>query len=185
MSDSDGSMIRRLDQRMELLSQALLLAPPPALSDILQTWQHFEIRLTELIANDAAEDEAWNNKPNQVPGEFSDRRGEQTARDPARKAVQEEVPMGLFEVARGAASALSKNAFPLRGPQKAASQNRGSVRSASRGSMEGSGSDGGDMEGTSRVRKRDMVSSMVTGGLASGIGWVIGESKCPSHTCIH
>ena len=179
MSESEGSTIRRLDQRMELLSQALLLAPPPALSDILQTWRHCELKLTELIADDAAEDEAWDKNPRQVPGGFSapDRRPEQRPRDHARRANQKEAPMGLFEVARGAASALSKNAFPLRGPQKAGSLSKAKARSGSVGSMEGSGSDGGGVDDSGRVRKRDMVSSMVTGGLASGIGWVIGESR--------
>ena len=179
MNDSDGSVIRRLEQRMELLSQALLLAPPPTLSEILQTWQQFELDLTGLIAKDAAEEEAWEVRTSQVPGGFSasDLQTQQKARDPGRKAIQEEAPMGLFEVARGAASALSKNAFPLRGPQKAGALNMAGARSASIGSGEGSGSDGGDAEAAGRVRKRDMVSSMVTGGLASGIGWVIGESN--------
>ena len=178
MSNSEGSAIRRLDQRMELLAQALLLAPPSALSEILQIWQHCELRLTELIAKDAAEDETWDKKTQQVPGGFSagDSRAMQRARDPARSALQEEAPMGLFEVARGAASALSKHAFPLHGPQRAGIATTAKERPGSMGSMEGSESDGGGAEGTGRLRKRDMVSNMVTGGLASGIGWVIGES---------
>ena len=179
MSNADGSAIRRLDQRMELLAQALLLAPAWALADILKVWQQCELRLTELIAEDAAEDDSWDKETQQVPGGFSvaGHRVLQKARDPTRSALQEEAPMGLFEVARGAASALSKHAFPLHGPQKGGAPSAATLaRSGSMGSMEGSGSDGGGMEGTNRVRKRDMVSNMVTGGLASGIGWVIGKS---------
>jgi hypothetical protein len=67
--------------------------------------------------------------------------------------------MGLFEVARGAAMAIHKNAFPLRGAAEQVDDERPLSP---------------DSEG--RVRKRDMVSNMVTGGLVSGIGWVIGAN---------
>ena len=83
--------------------------------------------------------------------------------------------MGLFDVARGAAAAISKTAFPLHG---AAAVTRSSAdqggRSRPLSTISGDGSDAGSEE--SRVRKRDMVSNMVTGGLASGIGWVLGMS---------
>lgn len=71
--------------------------------------------------------------------------------------------MGLFEVARGAALALHKNAFPLRGAADSSAPlaTRDDDRPLSP-----------DSEG--RVRKRDMVSNMMTGGLVSGIGWVLG-----------
>ena len=181
-SASGGSALRRLEQRMELLSQALLLAPSPALSEVLQVWQQCELQLNEIIANDVAEEEKWDRKDQRVPGGFGagDSQVMKKTRDPARSAIQEEAPMGLFEVARGAASALSKNAFPLHGPQKAGSPTTAKARPGSIGSMEGSGSDGGGPEGSGRVRKRDMVGNMVTGGLVSGIGWVIGKSDLPS-----
>lgn len=76
--------------------------------------------------------------------------------------------MGLFEVARGAAMALHKNAFPLRGAADA------SRAAASAGPGTGDERSFSPGQGEGRVRKRDMVSSMVTGGLASGIGWVLG-----------
>jgi hypothetical protein len=126
--------------------------------------------------------------------------------------------MGLFDVARGAAAALSRSAFPLRGAAKASSsttasdhasngklglsssnkqptsptaaqhQSRTSLESLSRfglnlggsgsartsSEMERSGYSEGSVGEEQRVRKRDMLSSAVTGGLASGIGWVLG-----------
>lgn len=101
----------------------------------------------------------------------------------------EEAPMGLFDVARGAARAISKSAFPLSGASSMASSRMGastmanqsrqsidfSGSEAGRGSFDGSNtpSEAGE-GGSSRVRKRDMVSSMVTGGLASGLGWMLG-----------
>ncbi|MCJ1454761.1 hypothetical protein MMC28_005114 [Mycoblastus sanguinarius] len=180
---SSRSTLRRLEQRMELLSQALLLAPPSALSEVLTVWQKCEQEMAAQIAREAREEQQWNERGDRkVPGEFAADLSPvaQKARDPTRGALIEEAPIGLFDVARGAAAALSKNAFPLRGAQKAGSDvpskdSHGRPLSmASAGSSDdGSGSGSG---GTGRVRKRDMVSNMVTGGLASGIGWVIGKS---------
>ncbi|KAL2001721.1 hypothetical protein VTN02DRAFT_1361 [Thermoascus thermophilus] len=97
----------------------------------------------------------------------------------------EDAPMGLFDVARGAARAFSKTAFPLRGAAAAAAAaasaaaagagQHPSKPSTGRASADGAGgqqpAEGG---GGGRVRKRDVVSDMVTGGLVSGIGWVLG-----------
>lgn len=83
--------------------------------------------------------------------------------------------MGLFEVARGAALALHKNAFPLRGAAATSGSGSGPVGvgggEGAAGEREGALS---PEAGEGRVRKRDMVSNMVTGRLASGIGWVLG-----------
>ncbi len=171
-----------MEKRLEMLSQALLLAPSSALSEILVAWQQCEQEMTARTAREAEEEQNWDERGSRkVPGGFSADSTPviQKARDPSRNALVEEAPMGLFDVARGAAAALSKNAFPLRGvpkgeaPPSKTSQGR-PLSTASLGS-----SDEGDISGAGgqgRVRKRDMVSSMVTGGLASGIGWVIGES---------
>lgn len=180
-NNSGSSALRRLEQRMELLSQALLLAPPSSLSEVLVVWQRCERVLTERISQETVEDEQWG-KPghHNVPGDFSSDSGRiaQKPRDSLRGSIQEEAPMGLFDVARGAAAALSKNAFPLRGPQKSGTASQPQSRPLSEDSVDDSndGSIGND-DGSGRVRKRDVVSNMVTGGLASGIGWVIGESR--------
>lgn len=178
-----GSVLRRLEQRMELLSQALLLAPSPALSDILAVWQDCEREMADQIAQEAAKEEKWDDKwDGRIPGEFAMGSNPviQKPRDPNRGAINEEAPMGLFDVARGAATALSKSAFPLRTQtgREAPPSKVPQARPLSAGSS-GDVSDGslGGTAGTGRVRKRDMVSNMVTGGLASGIGWVIGESN--------
>ena len=184
VSSHTSSRLRGLEQRMELLSQALLLAPSTALADVLAAWQKCEQEMTSQMAREAAEEKKWDEKADRkVPGEFADdlKPVMKQARVPTKSAPVEEAPMGLFEVARGAATALGKSAFPLRNVPKAdqrpstkSSQGRplstASVDSSDEGSMSGAG-------GIGRVRKRDMVSSMVTGGLASGIGWVIGESS--------
>ena len=181
-SNAGNSALRRLEQRMELLSQALLLAPPTALSEILIVWQKCEQQMTAQIAKETEEEQKWDEKGDRkIPGDFAAEPSPiaQKARDPSRGALAEEAPIGLFDMARGAAATLSKNAFPLRGSQKVVpSPARSSHDRPLSGISTGSSDDGsfGGPGGPGRVRKRDMVSNMVTGGLASGIGWVIGES---------
>ena len=134
------------------------------------------------IAKETEEEQKWDEKGDRkVPGGFAADVNAiaQKARDPSRGALVEEAPMGLFDMARGAAATLSKNAFPLKGSQKMSSSlTEGLHDRPLSGISIGSSDEGsvGGVGGTGRVRKRDMVSSMVTGGLASGIGWVIGES---------
>ncbi|KAI9794546.1 MAG: hypothetical protein M1816_004433 [Peltula sp. TS41687] len=151
LSSPSNSDKRRLEMRMELLSHALLLAPPAALSGILAAWRQCEGEMNRLIAQEAEEEEAWEEKDDRPT---YDTRGRSSIpglkRDPSVPEGVEEAPMGLFDVARSAAVALSKSAI--------------STTSTASSGVEG------------RVRKRDMVSNMVTGGLASGIGWVLGAS---------
>ena len=182
-SRDNTSILRRLEQREELLSQALLLAPAAALSDILGTWQICEQDLNTEIAREAAQADEWDDKGDRkVPGGFATDLSpiSRNTRNATRSALSEEAPMGLFDVARGAAVALSKNAFPLRGAQKEASSFTKAARDRPLSTVSVGSSDEGSISGAGgheRVRKRDVVSNMVTGGLASGIGWVIGESE--------
>lgn len=163
----DGpSKLRRIEQRMELLSQAAMIAPPVALQEILETWASCEAEFYACRADMADEEEQWNNRGDQtIPGGFTadSLPLPQKARESTRRAMQEEAPIGLFDVARGAAAAFSKSAFT---PAQTG-RGVGSPRPASHTETE--------QEAQARVRKRDMVSNAVTGGLASGIGWVLGK----------
>ncbi|KAI8941264.1 hypothetical protein NX059_002494 [Plenodomus lindquistii] len=174
--------LRRLEQRMELLSQALLLAPPKHLEEVLGVWQECEAEMMELLAQETEAEERFNDAADRkLPGAFDlDPVTAQPRREVGRGAV-EESPMGLFDVARGAAAAFSKTAFPLRGSAQAAagSTSRQSTGGSSRVSMDLS--DSGSMTGHDRSRKRDMVASAATGALAtgsgalaSGLGWMLG-----------
>ncbi|KXG45243.1 Secretory pathway Sec39 [Penicillium griseofulvum] len=173
------SQISHLSQRMELLSLALVLVPSPdPLPEILGAWRRCDEELTSLRAQEQQEEDLWDRKGDiltSVPGGFGPSDSERDAFDTERQRAsrararaampnshRHEAPMGLFDVARGAALALHKNAFPLRGAAEgSASVTRDDDRPLSP-----------DSEG--RVRKRDMVSNMMTGGLVSGIGWVLG-----------
>ncbi|MCJ1248589.1 hypothetical protein MMC30_005807 [Trapelia coarctata] len=178
------SELRRIEQRMELLSQALLLAPATSLAEVLATWRECEEEMNRMLAQEEEEEEKWDGREDRtLPGGFGIEdfdRVAQKPREPTRNAMNEEAPMGLFDVARGAAAAFSKTAFPLRAPRSAETTQKAAMKIAQRQPASPTGSDAStpgnrsSMDGEGRVRKRDMVSNMVTGGLASGIGWVLG-----------
>ena len=176
-----SSELRRLEQRLELLSEALLLAPKTALKEVLDTWRNCEQEMNNYLAQEVADEEEWADQGERtVPGEFSVNEFAivaQKPREPNRNAINEEAPMGLFDVARGAATAFSKSAFPLREPRLADPNIKSLANTARTQATSPADLDNGQHgDGAGRVRKRDMVSNMVTGGLASGIGWVLGES---------
>lgn len=167
--------LRRLEQRMELLSQALLLAPPAHLEEVLAEWTQCEAQLNALMAQENDAELRFNDAADhRVPGAFA---AESVAVQPRRevgRGAVEEAPMGLFDVARGAAAAFSKTAFPLRGSASGAS-GVGETQ-AGRVSMDASDDGSGRESQEERVRRRDVVANAVTGGLASGIGWVLGAT---------
>jgi hypothetical protein len=163
---------------MELLSQALLLAPTRHLEEVLAVWQECESELTNLLADETEAEERFNDAADRrLPGAFAEAVVIQPRREVGRGAV-EEAPIGLFDVARGAAAAFSKSAFPLRGSggnrTVSGSETHGGT---SRASVDlGSDSESMHSTGDERVRRRDMVANVVTGGLASGLGWVLGAT---------
>lgn len=155
--------IRRLEQRNELLSLALLLAPESALTEILSVYRRCEEEMASLHAQQSADDDAADaalsqgrpppDRTSTVPGGFEAlgpnegriygqtrremgrisgpvRESNRSVSQSSRHRPDEEAPVGLFDLASGAAAALRRNAFPLRG--KGAAQNPGSgLRSSS------------------------------------------------------
>ncbi|KAF2092153.1 secretory pathway Sec39 [Saccharata proteae CBS 121410] len=180
LAAGSSPVLRRLEQRMELLSQALLLAPQSALPEVLTAWRRCEEELTALLAQETAAEERHNDRADhKIPGAFLNSTPTVQPRREVGRGAAEEAPMGLFDVARGAAAAFSRSAFPLRSGSAAESGGRiseermrtDSTAGSETGSMTGSVT---DAEG--RARKRDMVANAVTGGLASGLGWVLGAT---------
>ena len=103
-------------------------------------------------------------------------------------AGDDEGPLGLFDVARGAASALQRSAL--------STWNTGAVPATSRGMPSRAGTmddysphldqsrrgtpDSFSGSASQRVRKRDQISNLVTGGLVSGMSWVLGAPPAGS-----
>lgn len=184
--------IAALSQRMDLLSTALTLAPTAdVLPEILATWRRCEEEMDSLKSQAVQEERALDaESENVLPGGFGPSERELDANETKRMldnrrtynttgpSYEEEAPMGLFDVGRGAASALRKNAFPLRGA--AGTGQQGFQVNPSRGSMEDSMTSSGEFErpgsadGQQRVRKRDMLSNAVTGTLVGGMSWMLG-----------
>ena len=171
---STPPVVRRLEQRMELLSQALLLAPSTALPEVLSAWRKCEEEMSVLLAQETQDDEAFNDSADRrLPGTFVNTSALIQPRREVGRGVTEEAPMGLFDLARGAAGAISRTAFPL-GQSVAKSPSQASFgRSASITSADMTGSEEWDQP--NRARKRDMIAGAASGALASGLGWVLGE----------
>lgn len=184
-SNSSTSQIRRLEQRMDLLAQALTLSPPSHLPETLAAWRRCEEEMLTLLAAEAdaereADDAADPGLPHRaggrggensaLPGAFGDESlqpgfSAQPKRREVGRGATEEAPMGLFEVARGAARAFGRSVGDV--------QPRGAPPRGDVGEVAGEG-EGAEDDG--RVRKRDMVASAVTGGFARGVGWVLGAN---------
>ena len=160
---SSPPSLRRLEQRTELLSLALLLAPKSALTEILAAWRRCEEETSALQREQAAEEEEFDDRADRrfsasaLPGNFT-LQGEQPAllmnqkrREMGRltgsSAVAggvggkgsrgEEAPVSMFDLTRSAAQAFSRNAFPLRGAASTAQSSEGRERSFSGGYGEG------------------------------------------------
>jgi hypothetical protein len=196
--------LRRLEQRTELLSLALLLAPTSALTDILSAWRRCEEEMTALQLAQAQEEEEFDDRadrrevaPSSLPGHFvlPDEQPQmvlgQKRREMGRRGGEEDAPVSMFDLTRSAARAFSRNAFPLgggggdggaaaKGGNEAAvrgSTSEDGSRDSLAASVDSPGSVGsaGETE-QQRVRRRDMVTNAVSGGLASGLGWVLGAT---------
>ncbi|EME88040.1 uncharacterized protein MYCFIDRAFT_95344, partial [Pseudocercospora fijiensis CIRAD86] len=177
--------LRRLEQRTELLSLALLLAPTSALTEILAAWRRCEEETTSLQAAQQQEEAEFDDRADKrlsggtstLPGNFIvsgeqpelilNQKRREMGRMGAARNGKDDTPLSMFDLTRSAARAFSKTAASLQtAPHQRSSDEFGRSMEESTGSL---GSD-------ERVRKRDMVANAVTGGLASGIGWVLGAT---------
>lgn len=189
---SSASHMASLSKRMDLLSLALTLcSSSDHLPEILTVWRKCEEEMDGLKTKEADEERAWEEKSNRfsqtlIPGDFggfedrdvdiADTKRAMASRSNTMRnpiGYEDEAPMGLFDVARGAAVAIQKSAFPLR----AATQRQ--MSTAASGDKSRSSTDDGRpgsalSAGAERLRKRDMVSNAVTGGLLKGMSWALG-----------
>ena len=176
---SSLTVLRQVNQRMDLLSQALILAPPSSLAEILAVWRRCEEELLAVIAEtEGAEGSTLDSNNSSamlagIPGAFLGNSG--SAVDQGSKTnlkvkpgsqnrsswahahdrgSDEETPVGLLDVARGAAAAFSRTgllSLPSGSVQPAGSRmdtrpastaSSSASLSASRGRMGSAGSAG-------------------------------------------
>lgn len=171
--------IRHLQQRMDCLSQALRVAPPATLQEILNVYRRCEEELATQDKLEAEREKAWDDQGDEqaMPGGFT---ATPAKTNPFSSNTRtEEAPLSLFELARASTARAQSSLASL-------SAARGGARSVpkvsatfprledeGKGSMDSSRSSDefGDRE---RVRKRDQLRNAAADTLASGVGWLIG-----------
>lgn len=167
---SGNAEIRHLEQRMECLSQALKLAPKATLQEILNVFRRCEEELQSHVEREQEQSDAWDKQGDEnsaMPGGFAD-----TPNPTKTSRATEEAPMSLFELSRAtlgsAISTIKKNA-PAGNPQSPDSTPRSTLGDELDPLAHNNGS-----VGSAPVRKRDQMKNLAVGGLASGVGWLIG-----------
>lgn len=184
--------LRRLEQRTELLSLALLLAPVSSLTEILAAWRRCEEEMTTMqLSQQQAEndfddraDKRISGGTSALPGNFTvsgeqpelilNQKRREMGRMGASNMDTNDAPVSMFDLTRNVAQAFSKNAFPLRNATRTSGEHDRSMQEST--SSLSSDRPTSPSDDQSRVRKRDMVANAVSGGLASGLGWVLGAA---------
>jgi hypothetical protein len=183
-SSAVAPSVRRLEQRTELLSLALLLAPTTALTEILAAWRRCEEEMTAQLASQQAEEDEFDDRADKrlstgLPGNFTvgdeqpglilNQKRREMGRFGNGGGGEEEPPLSMFDLTRNAARALGGNAYPLVGSGRTSMEQ-------SRASLDHPGTPSSPMTNQDRQRKRDLVANAVSGSLASGLGWVLGAT---------
>lgn len=189
--------IRHLEQRIECLSTALRIAPPPTLQEILNAFRRAEEELDAAIKAEAEEEDAWDaagdtihGQGNTMPGGFEHQQnrshGHGGAQQSRGRQQTEEAPMSLFDLSRASVLSAQKNFSALsslhRSVSSVSSQHSGSGRPSldqSTGNIS-VGSDGEDHQ-PKRARKRDQLREAALGSLVSGVGWLVGAPAPAQH----
>ncbi|SZF01455.1 unnamed protein product [Blumeria hordei] len=166
--------IMQIEKCMECITQALMLAPTSALPEILNFYRQYEERLESLLiqveqqesGNLAAEAENTPSKNQQAHIKYS--RGSRI------NEISEE-PMTLFDLSRAgmirAQSGLSALSMLKSGSKDNYSQVSGEPLNTD-DYLSGTMSEPETVQ--ARVRRRDQLKNAAVGGLASGVGWLIG-----------
>ncbi|EPS41366.1 hypothetical protein H072_4737 [Dactylellina haptotyla CBS 200.50] len=169
--------IDQVQKRMELLSQALVICPAEAMMDVLRTWKQCEDELEMLLEQEIQEEKAHAGKLGDWARSLAipSMKGAVGAGAAGQEGLLSKGPMSLLSVASTAGSlakSLGSSAFPLgRGTKTSGTE---SAEGSQRGSREYDRDGWTVGEDGERVRKRDVLSGMVTSGLASGLGWMLG-----------
>lgn len=187
-NSSANPAIRHLEQRMECLGQALRIAPPSALQEILNVFRRCEEELDTKIREEAEQEAKWDERADEhtVPGGFAEVREVGLAREKAETATAkarmgEGAPMSLFDLTRASAAQAQKSLAALTAASGVLPRSSVEGSKDSRNSMAGSEVSQGSGVNQSTVRRRDQLRSAAVGTLAGGIGWLIGAPAPAPH----
>lgn len=178
LGNTSGNLdIRHLEQRKDCLSQALRIAPPSTLQEILNAFRRCEEELDTKIREEAEQEAAWDQQGDEtlMPGGFGPDLPKKPSRAiTAKSLVSEEAPMSLFDLTRASAAKAQSSLSVLSSLTGGAG--RGAPSEDSRGAEEAANEHG---VGQRTVRKRDQLRNAAVGTLASGIGWLINAPTPP------
>ncbi|KAK0106554.1 hypothetical protein ONS96_004176 [Cadophora gregata f. sp. sojae] len=177
LGNTSGNVeIRHLEQRMDCLSQALRLAPKATLQEILNVYRRCEEKLEQFVKEEAKIEAAWDEQgdDNLMPGGFAATPMKNNTTAGTSRAV-EEAPMSLFDLSRASMARAQSGFSALSMVRGSNSSRQEKPRPDSRGSAELSRVSTPDSAGLKApMRKRDQLKNVAVGGLASGVGWLLG-----------
>ncbi|POS86465.1 hypothetical protein EPUL_001322 [Erysiphe pulchra] len=167
--------ISHLEKRMDCISQALELAPKETLQEILNVYRRCEEELDSLFKQ-SIEEEEWASRTSdqKIPGGFVSTPSKKDTFTNSSQAKTEE-PISLFDLSRAgmmrAQSGLSSLSI-----LKSIPKNNTSITSVKQSESSYESDESGTEISTEqkRVRKRDQLKNVAVGGLATGVGWLIG-----------
>ncbi|EPQ66354.1 Bgt-1573 [Blumeria graminis f. sp. tritici] len=166
--------ITQIEKCMECISQALMLAPTSALPEILNFYRQSEERLESLLLQ--AEQQESGNLSADVEISLSKNQKAHLKHSKGSRINEiSEEPMTLFDLSRAgmirAQSGLSTLSMLKNGPKDNNSQVSGEPLNTD-DYLSGTMSEPETVQ--ARVRRRDQLKNAAVGGLASGVGWLIG-----------
>jgi len=191
LGNASGNLeIRHLEQRMECLSQALRIAPPSTLQEILHVFRRCEEELEAKFKEEAEQEAAWDEQGDQtiMPGGFGAEPMPATLSRNTASAMSRtggDAPMSLFDLTRASAAQAQRSLSALTSLRGRATKGNGANAHPSAGeSVRSSGESARATAGVSHsnVRKRDQLKNAAVGTLASGIGWLINAPMPPQHS---
>lgn len=194
LGNASGNLeIRHLEQRMECLSQALRIAPPSTLQEVLNVFRRCEEELSTKIREEAAQEAAWDEQGDEtvMPGGFgAEPMPASLIRNTASAMSRtgDDAPMSLFDLTRASAAHAQRSLSALTSIKgRAASGNDTSLTMSAGESTRSSGESARAAAGVSQssTTKRNQLKNAAVGTLASGIGWLINAPMPPQHSSPH
>lgn len=177
LGNTNGDLeIRHLEQRMDCLSQALRLAPKATLQDIINVYRRCEEKLEVLVKKEAEEEANFEARAEgqYMPGGFAETPQRKNVTTSTSRAV-EEAPMSLFDLSRASMAKAQGGLATLSMLRGSNSTSHAAARPDSSVSGDFSRVSTPDSAGLKNpMRKRDQLKNVAVGGLASGVGWLLG-----------